>query len=334
MNVAEQPDRTSQPAETPATPRAGGWLATARRWYYWTRNTAPGRFIVGYLGTYEANDLAATIAYRALLYTFPLLGAIATVVGLVIHSTSLLISVSAALTEILPSSVWDKQVTALLTAKNNTGLIGLLSLAGLFWLGSSLLASLGRAFNKLYNVPKRHAIVQRLVAFGLILLLAVLLVLSIVASSLVTLFFDRLDPFVAVLGLQLPGWDLKARGLALATALGTAFMLFTMLYWLIPNARQHFRDVWRGALLAAVLLVTATQLFPLYVRFAPGNTYGAFFSLLFLLVTWFYLLAHIILLGVALNAFRLGRWQAGLLDDIAWADGNELRDLLRRFQRS
>ncbi|MGN6674057.1 MAG: YihY/virulence factor BrkB family protein [Thermomicrobiales bacterium] len=334
MKVAQRPERASQTAETPAAPRAGGWFAIARRWYYRARNTAPGRFMVGYLGTYEANDLAATIAYRALLYTFPLLGAIATAVGLVIHNTNLLISVNAALTEILPSSVWDKQVTALLTAKDNTGLIGLVSVAGLFWLGSTLLANLGRAFNKLYNVPKRHAIVQRLVAFGLILLLAVLLVSSIIASSLVTLFVDRLDPFVAMLGLHLPGWDFKARGLALATALSTAFMLFTMLYWLIPNARQRFRDVWRGALLAALLLVAATQLFPLYVRFAPGNAYGAFFSLLFLLVTWFFLLAHIILLGAALNAFRLGRWRAGLLDDIAWADGDELRDLLSRLRRS
>jgi membrane protein len=334
MKVAERRDTTGQPADPPAPPRERRWFALVRRQYFRARNTTAGRFAIGYLGVYEANDLAATIAYRALLYTFPLLGAIATAIGLVVHNAGLLVSVSAALTQVLPSSVWDKQVTALLTAKDNTGLIGLVSVAGLFWLGSTLLASLGRAFNKLYNVPKRHALVQRLVAFGLIVLLAVLLVLSIVASSLVTLLFDWLGPLVAAFGLHLPGWDFKARGLALATALGTAFLLFSALYWLIPNARQRFQDVWRGALLAAALLVAATQLFPLYVRFAPGNTYGAFFSLLFLLVTWFFLLAHIILLGAALNAFRLGRWQAGRLDDIAWADGSAWRNLLHRFHRS
>ncbi len=80
--------------------------------------------------------------------------------------------------------------------------------------------------------------------------------------------------------------------------------MFLAVYWVVPNARMRFRGIWRGALLAAVLFVAISQLFPLYLRFFGGG-FAAYktLGLFLLLMTWFYFLARILVLGAELNAF-------------------------------
>ena len=175
---------------------------------------------------------------------------------------------------------------------------------GLFWLGSSLIASLARAFNKLYGVPSRALVQQRLLAMGLIITMAALLLVTVAASSVAGFLINASEGFLRLTPL---GDRVTGSLLALGTGLSTSFLLFLLLYWVVPNLRLSFGDVWPGALFAAALFVAATQLFPLYARYAPTNRYGAFLSLVFLLTTWFYLLAHILLLGAAINAFRRGK---------------------------
>ena len=83
-----------------------------------------------------------------------------------------------------------------------------------------------------------------------------------------------------------------------------AFFLLFSLYLLIPDVGLRPRNVWPGALLGATLFAIALQLFPLYLRFRPVSASGGTIGFVFLLTTWLYLLAHILLLGNALNAYR------------------------------
>ena len=59
---------------------------------------------------------------------------------------------------------------------------------------------------------------------------------------------------------------------------------------------------WSSA--SATLFAAALQLFPLYLRFRPSSASGGAFGFIFLLTTWLYLLAHLLLFGNALNAYR------------------------------
>ncbi len=85
-----------------------------------------------------------------------------------------------------------------------------------------------------------------------------------------------------------------------------AMLLFLTLYRVVPNAGQRFGDVWRGALFAAAGFVILVQMFPLYIRFVGSvglaSRYGQAFLFVTLLVTWLYLLAHMLLLGTWINA--------------------------------
>ncbi len=110
-------------------------------------------------------------------------------------------------------------------------------------------------------------------------------------------------PWAPWLSVLLDLRELGMRG-AWTLSLGWAFLLFLLLYWIVPNRSFRFGAVWPGAALAALLFLGITELFPLYrVHFADFNRYGAAFALVLLLLTWCYFLAHIILFGLTLNAF-------------------------------
>ncbi|HEX5504718.1 MAG TPA: YihY/virulence factor BrkB family protein [Thermomicrobiales bacterium] len=262
------------------------------------------RFARRYLIDRQAGDMAAAIAFHALLYLFPLLAAVLTIIGLVVQDTSRRSRATLTVVQVFPPESWRYLLDALQVARANTGLLGVIGAVGLFWFGTSLLASLARAFNRIYGVPPQSLLHQRLLAVALIVLVAALLTVTLVTSAVAAALIKLLGALPGVFPL---GLRLAAGALALGTGLVTAFALFLALYWLIPNARQRFGDVWPGAAFATVFFVAATQLFPLYVGLTPANRYGATFGLVFLLTTWFYLLAHIILLGAAINAFRRER---------------------------
>lgn len=257
------------------------------------------RFLRGYLLDCQAGDMAASVAFHAMLYCFPLIAAIVSVIGLIVRDPIRLSRVSLVVVEILPPTNWGDSLHGLLAAKENAGLFGLVSVTGLFWFGASFLASLARAFNAIYDVPPRRPLSQRLLAMGLILVVALLVIVTVMAASAATGLVRALG---ALLGIA--SFGVTARAVTFTTGLFTAFALFLTLDWLIPNARFSFQEVWPGAAFSAVCFIAATQIFPLYIRYAPTNRYGAVFSLVFLLTTWFYLLAHILLLGAAINAFR------------------------------
>lgn len=302
--IQQREQGPERPAIATGAPAAGRpWAPLVAR----AQELAVARFARRYLVDHQGGDLAAGLAFHALLYLFPLIGAVLAVLGVVLQNDRLLTTVSLRVVQLFPSD-WQENIETLLAARNNAGLFGFVSLVGLFWLGSSFIASLARAFNELYGVPPRNLVRQRLVSLGMILLFAILLVGTVAASVGANLVLGLSEELLLRVGLALPVPELLSSLLAFGFSLLTAFTLFVALYWRLPYVRHGLRDIWRGAALATVLLVAATQIFPVYIRLAPANQYGKLFSFIFLLTTWLYLLAHIILIGAAVNAFRCPHW--------------------------
>src|SRR5204862_3308119 len=80
-------------------------------------------------------------------------------------------------------------------------------------------------------------------------------------------------------------------------------LLFGSMYYVIPNRRQQLRKVIPGALLAGILFEAITLLFPLYLELNKGlNQYGKTFGLLFVLMTFFFFLGLITMIGVEVNS--------------------------------
>jgi len=130
----------------------------------------------------------------------------------------------------------------------------------------------------------------------------VLMVLAVVSSVIVVFTGGLARQVGGVLGIgdtALTVWSI-AKWPVLLLIVG---FLFGLLYWASPNARQPFRWVTPGGILAVVVWVLASAGFAVYVaNFGSYNkTYGSLAGVIIFLV-WLWLSNTAILLGAELNA--------------------------------
>jgi membrane protein len=183
-----------------------------------------------------------------------------------------------------------------------TGPLTLISLAGLVWGGSNLFSSMEDVFSIFFRTKGRAFLLQKIMAIGMVVILAILLPLSLAASSLVTADSSAFrsvlpSPLSNVLSIVGP-----------LTSLFVLWVLFLIFYMVVPNTKVPFRDAWRGALAAAVLFALFNLLFPLYFKlFLHGNgRYGAVAASLLVLIAWLWFFALITVIGAQINAVAMG----------------------------
>ena len=161
-------------------------------------------------------------------------------VGLVLRLTAYghIQDVAAAMSRVFPREITTSiDLTSLLKSLIDiTGPLAIAALLGLLWLGSNLFSNMENAFSIIFRIRGRDLVPQRLMALGMVLLLALLLPLSLGAASLVTAgsdWFDRLVP--------------KSVGVVLSyvgplTSLGVLWLLFLAIYIIVPNFAVRFRQ--------------------------------------------------------------------------------------------
>jgi membrane protein len=95
----------------------------------------------------------------------------------------------------------------------------------------------------------------------------------------------------------------KAIDILVLPALGTAFLAFMFLYWLLPTLSVRLRDIWGGALLATIGFEAVKQGFAIYVANYSNYdvVYGSLAGIMALLF-WVYLSANILLFGAEVAA--------------------------------
>ena len=238
---------------------------------------------------------ATVIAWNGLLAMFPIALVAATLLGLIIHfAGGNSDKVYNSLFAFLPR---EAQPSDLKTLQQQAGLLGVLALVGLVWSGSALFGAMEEAFALVYHTRPRPFLKQKLMAVGMILLFTVLGGIAVLTSSLLPAMQN-----IAVFPEALKHGPL-ALILQFLVGLLAGSLLFLAIFFIVPNRRQRFGQVWPGALLAGVLFELITLLFPTYLAINHGfNRYGAGFALLFLLMSFMYFLGLITFLGVELNS--------------------------------
>jgi membrane protein len=91
--------------------------------------------------------------------------------------------------------------------------------------------------------------------------------------------------------------------------------IFILLYKFVPNAKTRWRDVWPGAMLAAVFFEIARTLFIFYLEhFANYQViYGTISSIVILMV-WIYYSAFILIMGAEFT-YQYGRTRNSVTTD-------------------
>jgi membrane protein len=295
--TSDDPHRAKAvPAPPPdAGPRSPTQLSL-RSWWLVLRRTAKE------FDTDSLQVWAAALTYYGVLSLFPGILVLAAAVGL--FDDRLVDDVLDDVTPIMPTAVREVFTAALDNVQADDSKAGVAAIIGLvvaMWSASGYVDAFMQASNAIYDVPEGRPLWKRLpIRLAVTLATGVLLV----ASVLIVVVSGRLaEALGRVLGLSGPvvtAWQIGKWPLLVALIA----LLFAILYWASPNARQGgFRWISPGGLVAVVLWIAASVGFGFYVTHfgSYAETYGSLGGIIVFLV-WLWISNLAILFGAELDA--------------------------------
>ena len=260
--------------------------------------------IKAFLHFYKESDSELTsvaVAYYWLISIFPL---IMIAVNILPYFQIPISNFLIALKEFLPDSMFEvieKIVREVLT-QPSTGLLSFSVLSAL-WTFSKSMDYLQKAFNKAYGVAKNrglisHQLISLLVSFGLQVLFALALFLSMFGQMLLnflknywqsdSILFDYLQDFTGPIIYIL------------------LFAILVMLYYFLPNVKiTSIRYILPGSIFVLVTLMLFLNIFSTSINTYVNHLVDVrFFSSIIVVVImfWFILIAKILILGAVINA--------------------------------
>ncbi|MBC1493207.1 YihY/virulence factor BrkB family protein [Listeria booriae] len=200
----------------------------------------------------------------------------------------------------MPPEVYDilhPVIESMLTNASGTAIS--LGLITAIWSASKCFSALQEVLNIVYQAPDRkNFIVTRIMSF----LMMLVIIVVIGAVVFVFAFGEQIVTFLQ------DQFDLKLDALA---NLGAAkwfitpiflFILFLIIYWLVPNVKWKIRKSVIGALFATIGWLVATELLSAYVSFQGDKILGfGSLSIMIVIMLWLYFVSIILLLGAFIN---------------------------------
>jgi membrane protein len=284
----------------------------------WQRRHPLGGIPVAVLkkfGEDRGSSLAALIAFYAFFSLFPLLLAFVSILGFVLEGNPSLRDdvVDTALGRI---PVIGAQLADELHPLTGSGIALAVGIAGALWAGLGVTLALSRAFSEIWDAPRLDqpsGLRRRGRGLALLAVLAVVLIASTAATGVVA------------------GGRVGAtteRGAAVIASLVGNVLIYLAIFALLTPRPHGIRDLLPGVAVAAVGSLVLQSAGGWYVDRAISGasaTYGTF-ALVIGLLSWFLLLANLVLLAAEVNAVRLWRlWPRTLTGELEPADRRAMR---------
>lgn len=249
-------------------------------------------------GSHNGTSFAAAICYNVIFSIFPLALFLLGFLGFFIHSTSqrqsIINNLFSAAGGGVSKGALTTQVNAIAGGSAAVGIIGLI-IAG--WSASGVFSRVRTSMNVIWDSTKSRPLVQgKLLDLGMVIGTGLLILLSLIATGVLT----AVQSFGGQIFGSSLGWftHLLFALLYLIVPPAISFVAFSLIYWVVPHAKIRLKDVWLGALVAAVLFEIVQLGFAFYVaNFGHyAKTYGALSSVIAFLF-FVYISANIILFG-------------------------------------
>ncbi len=247
-------------------------------------------------------NLSALLAFNFLLASFPLLLVLLAIVGFTFgtidtHTEQALIR---NLAQAFPPQAGTTLIDAVISnLRRSAGILLVLGILTAIFFSSRMFIVIENCFGIIYRLRAREIVQQNLIALGLLMLYLILIPLVFLASIVPTELINSIVP---------TGFGgFLAQVLSLLDTLIVAFIVFGILYLVVPNRNFTLRAVWPGTVIAAILLVIYDKLFPLYTQaFLRPNNYGSIAGFAIVILLFYNYLAFILLLGAEVNSWVAG----------------------------
>jgi len=244
--------------------------------------------------------LCAGVSFYALLSLAPFLYLAAALLGRVLRDDDVTERMLETLQPLFPGTAGESLHELALDLRTDDPLV-LVALPALFWVSTTVFASLELAVNVAFQrIPRRTVVLARLKSFALVSVGMIALLASLIAATLL----PRLERAL---------WEANvlAEGTRLAGSFSRALIvlaplaLFATFYKVLPRGRVRWRSAGWGALLALALWEAARRVFGRVLVHSPAL--GLFSGVLSAMVTvllWVYASVALVLLGAEFAALR------------------------------
>lgn len=246
-----------------------------------------------------AASMGAALAYYTIFSLAPLLLIVIAIAGLIYGEDA---ARGAIFTQIsgLVGAEGATAVQGLLRSVNKPGESIVATIVGVCTLllgATTVFGELQDALNRIWHAPALvdqgglwRLLRRRLLAFGMILTIGFLLIVSLVLSAALAVVGRFLGP-------SFIGWEVLLHAINFAIGLGVTTFLFAMIYKFMPRVSIAWHDVWLGAAVTSLLFSIGKFGIGLYLgKSSVASGFGAAGSLAVLLV-WVYYSTQVFLLG-------------------------------------
>ena len=251
---------------------------------------------------YEDNvtGMAAMVAYNLMLSVFPLALVALFVAGRILASEHIEASVVDGLQRLFPDAAESTLLDGLRRVRESSTTVGIVALVSSLWVGASFWGALDTAFCRIYHLPCRSWLRQKLFGFGMLLVVLVFIAASVAVPAVQSLAVSSAK--------DLPFGLADARDLVyyggIALGLVILFVALCITYTAVPKGAIPWSCVWPGALGATLAMGVVDATFPLYLSNVSTLRIGTSAVFVLIALVWFYILALIVLAGAVVNELR------------------------------
>lgn len=317
------------------------WIRTEAR-LYWADVKVLAKRAVQEFTDDRCTQIAASISYYVFFSVFPLIIFLVTLFGQVLRNQNVRERVIDALMEVVPLAPEEgrEQLDQILSGvATDLSLLGLLSIVGLIWSASAMMAALRGALNVAWDTTHRRTPVRgKIVDILMVLMVGLLIGVSIAATTV--------RPFVQS-EIRAAADDLSFLGsvmrfgmwsLTFLIPIVVSFLIFTALFRFVPAVKTSFDEIWPGALFSAIAFELAKVGFSFYIRnFGNYNAIYGSLGAVIVFMLFIFVAANVLLMGAEIASewprVRAGHYDRGMPErkaDENIAFGERLRILLRQ----
>jgi membrane protein len=251
----------------------------------------------------DGSHMAASVSFYMAVSFFPLLLVLMSATGLVLRFTGWGQSARQRLIDLIShqtAPILAHQVEAVLrNVQNRAAIGGPIGLLTLFFASMAVFVHLDDAMDRIWNVRRsnrpsilgaiRSVLVDRMRAFLMLLGVSAFATAGFVASMTVSAIEEYASGWI-----PMPTWVWSLTTLAAAVALN--WLLFAIVYKVLPKVNVKWRDAVRGALFAAVMWEAGRRLLAALVIGSKYSVYGVVGTFVAIML-WVFYAVTILFLG-------------------------------------
>jgi membrane protein len=275
----------------------------------------------------DALDLGAALAYYTIFSIAPLLVVVIAIAGFAFGREA----VQGQLVGQIEGLVGRQGAEAIQTMVANAGhhgsgvLATVIAVVTILFGATGVFGQLQKTLNKIWDVqPKpglgvKGLLKARALAFGMIVGVGFLLLVSLVVSAALTAVGTYFSG-------RFPGGAVLLRILSEVVSFAVITLLFAMLYRVLPDVEISWQDVWAGSAFTAVLFTLGKYLIGLYLGHSSvASVYGAAGSLVVVLL-WIYYSSQILFFGAEFTQVYARRYGSRIepSKNAQWVPGREM----------